>query len=411
MGTARDLVFFDGAYPPGNAEPWRTDGTPGGTFNLQEIRPGLPGSNPAPFVPYRDRIYFAAAPSPSDRMVWQSDGTTAGTSVAIPLPCLPWVAVADTLYLRCLDAMTGFEIWASDGTLSGTRLVKDIVPGPESGLLGETAELAGILYFVADDETSGPELWRSDSTEAGTYRVRDIRPGVEGSFPVDLTTVGGVLYFAAETATAGYELWRSDGTEAGTVMVRDLNPGPGRGVFEIEAAGGRLLLSGYTAARGIEPWSSDGTDPGTLPLPDIAPGPSSSFTLGMSAAAGRIYFTGNDGLTGFEPSAMTMPSGAVSVGDALVDEGDAGTRDVAFEVRLESASPSVVQVAYNGCRHGPGGRGLRAALWRLTFLPGTTTETVSVPVLGDLGDETDESFRLDLSPVGSTVLSDPGARA
>jgi len=42
----------------------------------------------------------------------------------------------------------------------------------------------------------------------------------------------------------------------------------------------------------------------------------------------------------------------------------------------------------------------------LTFLAGATTQTISVPVLGDVLDENDESFNVDLSGAVDATISD-----
>lgn len=408
MGVANGLAFFDGGSPPGNGEPWRSDGTAGGTFKLAELQPGQTSSFPLRFVAYRDRMFFSA--SAPTRSLWKSDGTAAGTMLVVPQECYPMTAVADILYLQCGSTFNTLQLWASDGTAAGTRLVKDIRPLSVINEVFDSAELNGILYFAARDSADDYELWRSDGTDAGTYRVKDIVPGPDGSSPFMFEAVGGALYFMATTAATGFELWRSDGTDMGTVMVRDLNAGPGRGVFEIEAAGGQLVLSAYTPANGMEPWRSDGTNTGTVPMPEIAPGPSSSVPYDLHAVGGRIYFAADDGVTGVEPWAVVMPPGVVTVGDTHIQEGDSGTLDATFEVRLESATLAPMQVAYTTVAGtAQAGVDFQPRSGVLTFAPGATLATVAVPVVGDLQDEADETFRLDLSPVGGTVISDASA--
>ena len=71
----------------------------------------------------------------------------------------------------------GRELWVCDGTAEGTHILKDLVPGPESGirevLQYHTAPLEnGLMYFgseAGNEEVDfGANLWCTDGTETGT---------------------------------------------------------------------------------------------------------------------------------------------------------------------------------------------------------------------------------------------------
>jgi ELWxxDGT repeat protein len=70
-------------------------------------------------------------------------------------------------------------------------MVKDIGPGPSSGVGGWLANSNGTLLFFANDGT-GIGLWKSDGTYAGTSQINGL-VGASGSPAV----VNGALYFSA----------------------------------------------------------------------------------------------------------------------------------------------------------------------------------------------------------------------
>lgn len=101
---------------------------------------------------------------------------------------------------------------------------------------------------------------------------------------------------------------------------------------------------------------------------------------------------------------------SLSVSDVNATEGDTGSTNAAITVTLSSASARTVSVGYYlvgqtaipGVDYQPQG-GL------LTFAPGETTQTANVPILGDVLDEYDETFRLILAnPLSATVADGQG---
>ncbi|MEJ7595711.1 MAG: Calx-beta domain-containing protein [Planctomycetaceae bacterium] len=102
----------------------------------------------------------------------------------------------------------------------------------------------------------------------------------------------------------------------------------------------------------------------------------------------------------------------LSVSDVTQDEGNSGTRQAVFSVRLSEASPSTVTVEFftaNGTAiagqdyHGTSVSRL------LTFAPGTLTQQVSVPILGDRRVERHETFYVRLrNGVGARIADSEG---
>lgn len=100
----------------------------------------------------------------------------------------------------------------------------------------------------------------------------------------------------------------------------------------------------------------------------------------------------------------------LSISDVSVTEGDTGTVVAAFDVRMNTTSAQVVTVDYETVDDtAESGRDYTATRGTLTFPLRSTTQTIRVPVAGDVLDENDETFRVTLSnPVGATIADTDG---
>jgi subtilisin-like proprotein convertase family protein len=102
------------------------------------------------------------------------------------------------------------------------------------------------------------------------------------------------------------------------------------------------------------------------------------------------------------------PAPSLSINDVAVTEGDAGTVDVRFTVSLSVASDQAVSVDYATA----GGSATAvtdyvAGSGTVTIPAGSTAQTILALVNGDLIDEGDETFFLDLSGPNHATLADP----
>ncbi len=103
------------------------------------------------------------------------------------------------------------------------------------------------------------------------------------------------------------------------------------------------------------------------------------------------------------------PPPALSISDATVTEGDAGTVDATFTVTLAPVSGQTVSVQYataNGSATAGADYGA-IGLTTLTFLPGETAKTITVSVNADLLDEINETFSVGLSSPVAATIADP----
>ena len=122
-------------------------------------------------------------------------------------------------------------------------------------------------------------------------------------------------------------------------------------------------------------------------------------TIGRSQALGTIV---NDD-----------PLPTVSVADASVTEGNSGTTPFVFTVSLDktSASTVTVQFATQDGTASTGNGDYVATSGTLTFLPGVTSQQVTVNVNGDSAVEPDETFFVNLSnPSANAIITTSQAK-
>ncbi|MHB1038240.1 MAG: Calx-beta domain-containing protein [Pirellulales bacterium] len=98
----------------------------------------------------------------------------------------------------------------------------------------------------------------------------------------------------------------------------------------------------------------------------------------------------------------------LSIDDATLAEGDSGTPDMVFTVRLSQAVTQTVTVDF-ATANGTAASGLdyQAKSGTLTFEPGQAAwQTIVVPVIGDVVDESDETLIVNLSNATNVPLAD-----
>jgi hypothetical protein len=100
----------------------------------------------------------------------------------------------------------------------------------------------------------------------------------------------------------------------------------------------------------------------------------------------------------------------LAIDDATVTEGNGGTTNAVFTVRLSAPSSSAVTVSYaTADGTAAAGSDYVAASGTLTFPAGTTSRTLSVAVKGDKTLEPDETFLVNLgNPVNATIADGQG---
>ena len=138
----------------------------------------------------------------------------------------------------------------------------------------------------------------------------------------------------------------------------------------------------------------------------VGAAPGLTFARFRFSTAGGLAF---DGLAvdGEVEDHQVQIQAQVSIGDATLAEGDAGTTQAQLGVTLSAASTATISVPYataNGSAAAPSDYASRSGT--LTFAPGETTKTISVPVVGDRIAEASETFFVNLTAPNGAVIAD-----
>jgi ribosomal protein L35AE/L33A len=139
---------------------------------------------------------------------------------------------------------------------------------------------------------------------------------------------------------------------------------------------------------------------------DTVPEGNENFTVGLTSPTGATIGDGTG--QGTITNDDTGPS--LSINDVTVTEGNAGTVSAVFTVTLSAAATSQVTVVFaTGNATATGGQDFVSQNGTLTFAPGTTTQSVTVAVNGDVVDESNETYQVNLtSPSGATISDAQG---
>jgi chitinase len=98
------------------------------------------------------------------------------------------------------------------------------------------------------------------------------------------------------------------------------------------------------------------------------------------------------------------------IDDANIMEGDAGTKNLVFKVTMSGATAAPVTVQFQTGNIGAVSPGdYTARTGTITFAPGVTTATITVPIIADQVNENTESFFVTLTNAINAVIGDSSA--
>ncbi len=335
--TADDTLLFRVDGSP--ASLWRTDATPGGTYEIRAASRGLQATGVGRLG---SRVLLNAHSGDGDAELWASDGSSAGTTLLVGRAGLRddsseplfvgrvgeqllltagrsrqvyalhatghvqltslgngvWHGLVhdDHLYFTGSNSTHGAEPWISDGTLVGTHMLADLLPGPGDGAaIAFTADGDRVL-FLTRDSVGAMQLAVSDGTTAGTRVLTTV--GASGALFPRMVVLGGVAFALVSVGAGRAALVRSDGTASGTMQLLNFPLFGER--RELAIVGGLLLFTAGSITLGTELWASDGTALGTVLLGDLRPGSAGSEPRFLGELGGVLLFSADDGLRGRE---------------------------------------------------------------------------------------------------------------
>lgn len=229
----------------------------------------------------------------------------------------------------------GRELWSYNSITQKSVLLKDILPGYNSGMSLQPyfSKINTKVYFIASDNSSYKQIWETDGTASGTQMVKNLSSNYETiaqaagnklfifsnkelsvynpvtnvltslktfdytSGTMRLETFNDQLYIAANDGVNGKEIWKSDGTVAGTTILKDIAPNSGSSIsndFKILKLNNGKFYFVANTATGYQLYESNGTTAGTV---SIMPIQNVSELNGVSAGT-YFVFTGFDAANG-----------------------------------------------------------------------------------------------------------------
>ena len=320
--------------------------------------------------------------------------------------------------------LTISDISAAEGDSGSTNATVTVT------LTGATEQTVNVSYATADGSAAAGTDY---ATSAG---VLTFTPGVT-SQTINVPIIGDIIDEPDETvlvnlsgaanATIGDSqgiVTITDDDPAPTLSISDAtvvegNSGTVNAVFTVTLTGATSLPVNvnYAAADGSANAGSDySATSGLL-----------TFNPGVTTQTVTVVVNGDTAFEGNETFAVNL-SGEVNatisdgqgagtivdddgaptlvISDVTVIEGNSGTTNAAFTVTLAGTTTLPVTVNY-ATADGSATAGLDyvGTSGMLTFNPGTTTQTINVPVNGDITFEGNETFTVNLSGASNATIS------
>ena len=334
----------------------------------------------------------------------------ASVTVAVVLPT-PSLAVNDVSVAEGDGGATDLVFTVSLSMISSQTVTVAYGTGDGTATAADYTAVTGSLSFtpgVTSQTVAVPVLGdRLDEIDE-TFSV--VLSGASNATIADAQGVGFILDDDAAPALSisDASVTEGDGGTVGLVFTVSLSAASGKSVaVAYGTADGTAKSSDYSARSGSLSFAPGVTSQTVLvpvlgdPLDEI----DETLSVKLSAPSNASIADAEGVGTILDDDAAP----AISVNDVSVIEGDDGAVDLVFTVGLSQASGQTVTVAYATGDGTAAAGDYTAVSGSLSFAPGVTSQTVTVPVLGDQLDEIDETFSVALSaPSNATIVDAEG---
>jgi LmbE family N-acetylglucosaminyl deacetylase len=254
--------------------------------------------------------------------------------------------------------------------------------------------------------------------------VGDLLDEANETFAVNLTAPANATFADAQGVGTITDDDATPTLAIGDVTVTEGNAGTVNAVFTVSlsAASGRTVTANYAAANSTATAPADftaasgtvtfaaGSTSQTVTVPvvgDLLDEANETFAVNLTAPVNATIADAQGVGTITDDDATPT----LAIGDVTVTEGNAGTVNAVFTVSLSAASGRAVNVNY-ATANGTGAtapQDYTAGSATLTIGAGATSQTITVPVIGDVLDEANDTFVVNLTtPVNATIADAQG---
>lgn len=304
--------------------------------------------------------------------------------------------------------------------------------------------------LVAGDTNNQSDIFIKELATGAIQRVSMSAAGAQSNGPSLISTISGDGHYVVLSSTATNlvatdtnaktDVFRADNilynnkpvVNIANAQVTEGNTGTKNLDFTISltSAAQDPITMDYTTANGSATAGVDytaqtntvtfnaGESSKTISIPiicDTTVESDETFQVTLSNLSGTASFSGGGSslaATGtiLNDDGVTLPT--ISISSPSITEGNASTKNLDFTVTLSAAAAGTIGVSYT-TQNGTAttlDQDYTAQTNTLTFNPGETSKTISIPIIGDTTIELDETFQVVLSSItGAATFAGGGA--